>query len=143
MNLDFDWTLVVQIGFILLLWAVLKPMLFDPLLKLYEEREKKTEGTIKRARRIDEESAESKAKYDDLMAKARAEGSAVRERLRGESVRKESELLSKVRAETQKTVDASRAETQKDVDGTRTALAPHTQSIARDLATRVLGRPVS
>lgn len=142
-NLDFDWTMIVQVGFILLLWVVLKPMLFDPLLKLYEEREKKTEGTIKRARRIDEESAESKAKYDELMAKARAEGSAVRDRLRAESVRKESELLTKVRTETQRTVDEARAATQREVESTRTALAPHTQSLARDLATRVLGRPLS
>jgi F-type H+-transporting ATPase subunit b len=142
-NLDFDATLLVQVVFILVLWAVLKPMLFDPLLKLFEEREKRIEGTKKRARRIDEESAEAKAKYDDLMNQARAEGTAEREKLRAESIRKESELLTKVRGEIQHTVDEARTETQREVDSTRTALKPHTQAIARELATRVLGREVS
>jgi F-type H+-transporting ATPase subunit b len=142
-NLDLDWTILVQIAFILVLWAVLKPMLFDPMLKLFEEREKRIEGAIKKARRIDEESADAKAKYDDAMTKARGEGTAEREKLRSESLRKESELLTVVRAETQKTVDAGRGETQKEVDVTRTNLAPHTRGLAKELAGRVLGREVS
>jgi F-type H+-transporting ATPase subunit b len=97
-NLDFDATLLVQVVFLIVLWAVLKPMLFDPLLKLFEEREKRIEGAIKKARRIDEQSAEAKAQYDDAMTKARAEGSAERETVRGEGLRKESEILAGVRA---------------------------------------------
>jgi F-type H+-transporting ATPase subunit b len=142
-NLDFDATLFVQVGFILLLWVVLEPMLFQPMLKLFREREKRTEGAIKAARRIDEESAEAKSKYDDVMSQARAEATSLREKLRAESLRKESELLSKVRSETQKTLDVAREETKKDVDATRTSLQPHTRAIAKDLATRLLGREVS
>src|SRR5579885_1463819 len=104
-NLDFDATLLVQVGFIIVLWLVLKPVLFDPMLKLFEEREKRIEGAIKKARKIDEESAEAKARYDEAMAKARSEGAAERDKLTAESRRKENELLSKVRAETQKRID--------------------------------------
>jgi F-type H+-transporting ATPase subunit b len=142
-NLDLDGTFLVQVVFILVLWAVLKPILFNPLLKLFEEREKRIEGAIKKARRIDEESAEARAQYDDVMAKARGEGSAEREKLRAESLRKESELLTQVRAETQKTVDQGRGETQKEVDATRVNLAPHTRGLAKELAQRVLGREVA
>jgi len=142
-NLDFDGTVLVQVAFILILWAVLKPLLFDPLLKLYEEREKRIEGTKRRARRIDLESAEAKADYDDQMNKARAEGAAIREKLRAAGLRKESELLTKVRGEVQHTVDEARTETQREAEKTRAALVPHTQEIARDLAARVLGREVS
>ncbi|HEY1958034.1 MAG TPA: ATP synthase F0 subunit B [Polyangiaceae bacterium] len=141
-NLDFDATLFVQVGFILVLWLVLKPVLFDPMLRLYEEREKRIEGAIKKARKIDERSAEAMTEYDETMAKARAEGEAEREKLRAESVRTENELLTKVRGETQVRVDAARAETEKELEATRAALAPHTQTIARDLAKRVLGREV-
>ena len=142
-NLDFDATLFVQVGFIIVLWAVLKPVLFDPLLKLFEEREKRIEGAIKKARRIDEQSAEAKAQYDDAMTKARAEGSAEREKVRGEGLRKESEILAAVRAEVQKGLDVARQQTQKEVDATRTDLAPHTAALARHVAGRVLGREVS
>jgi F-type H+-transporting ATPase subunit b len=142
-NLDFDATLLVQVVFIIVLWAVLKPMLFDPLLKLFEEREKRIEGAIKKARRIDEQSAEAKAQYDDAMTKARAEGSAERETVRGEGLRKESEILAGVRAEVQKGLDTARQQTQKEVDATRSELAPHTTTLARHVAGRVLGREVS
>jgi len=142
-NLDFDATLFIQVGFILLLWVVLKPVLFDPMLKLFEERERRIEGNIKKARQIDDESTEANAKYEDEMAKARAEGAAEGEKLRAQGVRKEAELLGKVRDETQKRMDEARKKTQDEVAAVRSQLAAQTQSLAKDLATRVLGREVS
>ena len=142
-NLDFDATLFVQTAFIIVLWLVLKPVLFDPMLRLFEEREKRIEGAIKKARKIDEQSAEAMTEYNETMAKARAEGEGEREKLRAESVRKENELLSKVRGETQARIDAARAQTEKELEATRAQLVPHAQTIARDLAKRVLGREVS
>jgi F-type H+-transporting ATPase subunit b len=142
-NLDFDATLFVQVGFIIVLWLVLKPLLFDPMLKLFEEREKRIEGAIKKARRIDEESAEAMTSYNEQVAKARAEGAAEREKLRAEGIRKENELLTKVRTETQKKVDAAREQMGKDVAAVRASLQPKTHDLARDFAKRVLGREVT
>ncbi len=142
-NLDFDASLFVQVGFVILLWVVLKPVLFDPMLKLFEEREKRIEGNIKRAREIDGESAEAMAKYEDQMAKARAEGVAEGDKLRAEGQRKESELLGKVRSETQQRMDEARQKQQQEVAAVRVQLATTTQTLAKDLATRVLGREVS
>jgi F-type H+-transporting ATPase subunit b len=142
-NLDLDSTLFVQAAFIIVLWLVLEPVLFKPMLRLYAEREKRIEGAMKKARRIDERSAEANAEYEDAVAKARAEGAAEREKLRSDSTRKEAALLTKVRGETQERVDAARAETELELAATRAALAPHTKAIAEDLATRVLGRGVS
>ena len=142
-NLDFDATLLVQAGFIIALWLILKPLLFDPMLKLFEEREKRIEGAKLRARRIDEKSADARAEYEEAMAKSRAEGETEREKLRAEGLRKENELLAKVRAETLQRVGSARAEIDRDVAATRAALQPHTNAIAKDLAKRVLGREVS
>jgi len=142
-NLDFDATLFVQVGFLIVLWLVLKPVLFDPMLKLFEEREKRIEGAIKKARKIDEESAEAMTSYNEQIAKARAEGAAEREKLRAEGLRKESDLLTKVRGETQKKVDEARAKMQKDVAVVRADLQPQTRELAKDFAKRVLGREVT
>ena len=143
MNLDFDATIIVQVIFIIFLWVVLKPLLFDPMLKLFEEREKRIEGAIKRARKIDEESAEAMTAYNEQVAKARAEGAAEREKLRAEGLRKESDLLTKVRSDTQKKVDEARAQMQKDVAAIRASLEPKTDELAKDFAKRVLGREVT
>jgi len=142
-NLDFDATLFVQVGFLIVLWLVLKPVLFDPMLKLFEEREKRIEGAIKKARKIDEESAEAMSAYNEQVAKARAEGATEREKLRAEGLRKESDLLTKVRNETQKKVDEARTKIQKDVAVVRAELQPQTRELAKDFAKRVLGREVT
>jgi F-type H+-transporting ATPase subunit b len=142
-NLDMDATLFVQAAFILVLWLVLKPVLFDPMLKLFEEREKRIEGAVKKARRIDEKSAAANAEYEELVAQGRAAGAAERDKLRTDAARKESDLLGKIRSQTQQRVDAARAETEKELAQTRSQLVPHTNAIAKDLAKRVLGREVT
>jgi len=142
-NLDFDATMLVQVGFIIVLWLVLKPVLFDPMIKLFSEREERIEGAIKRARKIDEKSAAKKGEYDSLMAKARAEGNAERDRLRALALKRESDLLAQVRGETQERVDAARAETDAELAAARAALQPTTRDLARQVAARVLGREVS
>lgn len=142
-NLDFDATLFVQVGFIIVLWLVLKPVLFDPMLKLFEEREKRIEGAIKRARKIDEESADAMTSYNEQLAKARAEGAVEREKLRAEGLRKESDLLGKVRSDTQKKVDEARVQMQKEVAAVRASLQPKAEELAKDFAKRVLGREVT
>ncbi len=142
-TVDFDWTIVVQIAIFLFLWVVLKPLLFDPMLKLFEERERRIEGAIKQARDIDMESIEAKTKYESAMDKARAAGNAERERLKGEGLKKESELLGKVREETQAKMDAARRKAAEEATALRGELRKDQERLAKDLATRVLGREVS
>ena len=43
-DVDVDLTVFGQVALFLVLMLVLKPLLFDPLLKLFEEREKRIEG---------------------------------------------------------------------------------------------------
>lgn len=142
-SVDFDKTLFVQVGLFIVLWLALKPLLFDPMLKLFEEREKKIEGTIADARKIDFESAEAKATYDEALTKARAAGALERDRLRAEGIKKENELLTVARAASQKKLEEGRAKSQQEMDAARADLAKQRPAMARDVASRVLGREVN
>src|ERR1700693_2111638 len=71
-NVDVDLTFVVQLVLFVGLTLILKPVLFDPMLKLFEEREKRIEGAKLQARHIDEKSASALTKYESEMATARA-----------------------------------------------------------------------
>ena len=81
-QVDFDSTFLVQLVLFSLLTLVLKPLLFDPMLKLFEERERRTDGAKLQARKIDEKSASALSKYESEMAKARASANAEREKIR-------------------------------------------------------------
>lgn len=142
-TVDFDWTLFIQIGFIILLFVVLKPMLFDPMLKLFEEREKRIDGARREARKIDEESALALGKYEAAMAKARAEGNAVRDRERAAARAAEADIMANMRKDVHEYTDRARSGLAQDASRAQSELHPQARTMARALATRLLGREVS
>jgi F-type H+-transporting ATPase subunit b len=141
-NVDLDLTFLVQIPLFLLLLAVLKPLLFDPMLKLFEEREKRIEGTRLAASKEDERSAKALAKYEAVLAKARDAGAAERDTLRTEGLKREAEIMARVRAMTAATVEEGRAAIANEQKAARTSLAGEASALGRTIASRVLGREV-
>jgi F-type H+-transporting ATPase subunit b len=141
-NVDFDATTLVVVVLFIGFTLILKPVLFDPMLKLFEEREKQTDGAKLQARRIDEKSVTALTKYDDAMAKARASGSGDRDKIRAEAVKREQEILSAVRAATAKTLEDGKRAAQAEADRARASLKGEAGTMARELASRVLGREV-
>src|SRR5258708_8982529 len=89
LHVDFDTTFLVQVILFSALTLFLKPVLFDPMLKLFEERERRIDGAKLQARKIDEKSAKAASKYDAEMAKARAEAGTPPDQIRAEAVQKE------------------------------------------------------
>jgi F-type H+-transporting ATPase subunit b len=141
-SVDFDSTFLVQFVLFSALTLILKPLLFDPMLKLFEERERRTDGAKAAARKIDEKSASALTKYETEMAKARAAANAEREAIRAEGVRREQEILGAVRATTAKTVEDGKRAAAAEALRVRLALKGEAANLARDVASRVLGREV-
>ncbi|HEV3194349.1 MAG TPA: ATP synthase F0 subunit B [Polyangiaceae bacterium] len=142
-SVDFDATFLVQVVLFVALTMALKPLLFDPMLKLFEEREKLIDGSKREARRIDEKSATALAKYEAEMAKARALGNAERERVHAEALKREQEILSAARAQAARVMEEGRRAAQLQADRARATLKAESGALARDLGARVLGRQVS
>jgi F-type H+-transporting ATPase subunit b len=141
-QVDLDLTFVVQLVLFVGLMLVLKPVLFAPMLKLFEEREKRIEGAKLQARKIDEKSATALAKYETEMAKARAAASSEREKIRAHGLAQEREILGAARATTTKAVDDGKRIAHSEAERVRAALKTHAAELARDVASRVLGREV-
>lgn len=141
-SVDFDSTVVVQVVLLVALTWALKPILFDPMLKLFEEREKQTDGVRLAARRIDEKSANALATYDAEMAKARASANAEREAQRALGLKREQEILSKARAETAKVIEEGKLAVKAAADQARLTLRTQEASLVGDVATSALGRQV-
>src|SRR5687768_12524672 len=83
-NVDLDLTFIVQFllfgGFIL----VMKDLLFDPILVLFEERERRTAGAIEEARAMDEKAIALKQEYEGRLEGIRREAAVDRERVRAQ-----------------------------------------------------------
>jgi F-type H+-transporting ATPase subunit b len=141
-NVDVDLTFIVQGIFFIALTLILKPLLFDPLLKLFEEREKRTEGAKLEARQLDEKAAAALSRFEVAMGKAREAAGAEREKLRTDAARHEQEVLERVRTSTAKTVEDGKRSVHAQADRLREALRADATSLSRELASRVLGRDV-
>jgi F-type H+-transporting ATPase subunit b len=139
---DLDITVVGQVVLFLILLVVLKPMLFDPMLKLFEEREKRIEGAKLQSRKMDEASASALSKYEAEMQRARAVGNAERDKLRALGTKEENEILGKVRESTASTLDDGRKRLATEVGEVRRVLRAESASLGRELASRVLGHEV-
>ncbi len=141
-TVDLDLTFVVQLVLFVGLTLILKPVLFDPMLKLFEEREKRIDGAKVQARHMDEKSATALAKYEEEMAKARAAANAERDKIRAAALKREQDILAEVRAATTKTLEDGKRAVQTEAQRARAALKIEAAAMARDLAGRVLGREV-
>lgn len=142
-TVDLDLSLFVQLGFFLVLLFILKPTLFDPMMRLFEEREKRIEGTRHEATKEDERSAQALAKYEGILTKARDVGTAERDTLRAEGQKREQALLAQVRAEVAATLERGRAEIAQEAKAARASLDTEAKALGREAASRVLGREVS
>lgn len=142
-NVDLDASLFVQLLLFVALLFILEPLLFRPMLKLFEERENRIDKTLQKGRDLDGKSAKALAKYEAILAKARQAGAAERDKLRAEGSKKENEMLASVRAETAATLERGRATMAADANAARAQLAGEVKELGRVVASRVLGREVS
>ena len=73
---DVDATALWPVVIFVVLILALKPMLFDPMLKLFEERERRIDGAKLAARKMDIASAEALTKYETEIKKAESDGAS-------------------------------------------------------------------
>ena len=137
-DLTFLWPVIILIALVI----ILQPLLFAPMLKLFEEREKRIEGAKLAARKMDEASATALTKYEAEMTRARSAGNAERDQLRAEGLKTENEIVGKVREATAKSMGEGRKQLLEEAAQARAALGGETKSLARAMASRVLGREV-
>jgi F-type H+-transporting ATPase subunit b len=142
-NVDLDASFVVQIVLFVVLLLILKPLLFDPMMRLFEEREERIDRTIEKARKTDEASAKALSKYEAILAKAREAGSVERDQIRAQGAKKEAEVTAQVRAQTAATLEQGRAVIATETKEARAKLEAEAAGLGRAIASRVLGREVT
>jgi F-type H+-transporting ATPase subunit b len=142
-TLDFDMTFVLQMVIFGIFIIVVKPLLFDPLMKLFEERERRTEGAKVLARRMDEKAGELLRRYEGELDAVRRVAAEERDKLRAEAQRLEAQILADARTEAAKLVEDGKKKLDIERKTLRAELSARAPQIARDIASRVLGREIA
>jgi F-type H+-transporting ATPase subunit b len=139
-DLDFNHVVVFQVVIFVFLIAVLKPLLFDPMLKVFGLREERTEGARTQARELEEEAGELLTRYEAELSRVSQAAAAERDRVRAEAAKLEAQILSEARGAAGKIVEEGRKRIETEVNGIRFDLGKQSERLAGDIATRVLGR---
>ena len=143
MNIDFDLTFLGQMVVFSVLIVLLKPLLYDPILRLFEEREKRTDGAKADARSMQEKAGELLRKYEHELEKVHRVAAEERDRVRGETARLEAEQMNEARALAAKIIDEGRERIEEEIHSIKFELGRDSERLARDIAGRVLGREVT
>lgn len=138
--ISLDISLVYQIVLFLVLWFVLNKVLFRPYLRLLEEREAKTAGASHDAADLEREGARLKAQYEERVAQAQAAGGAAKEAILQEARQRREQVLIQARQEATATLELARREIASQVAGERQLAAAEAATVARQMASKILGR---
>lgn len=142
-TVDFDKTVFVQMAIFALLILVLKPLLFDPMLRVFALREERTDGAKADARAMQERAAEILSNYEAEVARVRADATTERDRLRKETGQLEARILAEGRAAAESITQEGRTRMAQEVEAFQVELEHQARAAAKDVASRVLRREVS
>ena len=141
--ISIDFSLVVQIVLFLILWNILRRVLFGPVGRLMAERERRTEGAHGEARSMVEDGKELQAQYDAAIAKARTEGEVIKSQIRDEALKARNVILSQGRDAATQKIHEIREEVRKELEAARSVAATNADALAQEMAEKVLGRKLT
>jgi F-type H+-transporting ATPase subunit b len=141
-TLDFDNTVILQAALFTLLILILKPLLFDPMLRVFALREERTEGAKATARELQERAGELLTKYENELSRVARSAAEERDKLRAETARLEAEIMREGRDAVAKIIDQGRKSIEAEVDKIRFDLGRESERTASLIVARVLGREV-
>jgi F-type H+-transporting ATPase subunit b len=140
--ISLDYSVIYQIVLFLVVLIVLSKVLFRPYLILLEERERETTGAQHDLSELEHEATQLRAQYEDKIAQAQAAGYAAKEAILQEARQQRETVLNQARQEAMSTLEGVRRELASQMQKERQLAATEIRTIAREMASKILGRNV-
>ena len=138
-----DLSVVWVIFFVLLLTAVLNRLLFKPLMRVMEERQRAISSARELAERSADEARRAAAEFDQKTGEARAELYRQMDEMRRTALDERAAIMSRTRAEAESEIAAASAKLQAEADEARRRLSTDAETLGAAVAERILGRKAS
>ncbi|MGZ8496096.1 MAG: ATP synthase F0 subunit B [Candidatus Binatia bacterium] len=137
-----DYSIVYQMVLFVVLWLILNKLLFQPYLRLLEEREHKTTGAQHDSVDLEHEGAKLKAQFDEQIAQGQAVGYAAKEAINQDARQQREKILGQARDAATRTLDQVRQEVAAAMEQEKRLAAAEVSAVAADMVHKVLGRRV-
>ncbi len=140
---DFVVTVPVLIIFFVVVTLIVNPLIFQPLMKVMDEREERIDGARRRADQVQQQAEEALGRYEESIRAAHDEATGERRR-RMDAAREELVRLTNLaKEEAQREVTRAREELSTLADEARESLREAAGDLAALAAERILGRSLA
>ena len=138
-----DLSVVWVIFFVLLLTFVLNRLLFKPLLRVMEERQRAITSARELAERSAHEARRASAEFDRKTGEARAELYRQMDEMRRTALDERAAIMDRTRAEAESEIAAASGKLQVEAEEARRRLSTDAEALGAAVAERILGRKAS
>ena len=136
-------SVVWVIFFVLLLTVVLDRLLFKPLLRVMEERQRAVSSARELAERSANEARLAAAEFDRRTGEARADLYRQMDEMRRAAMDERATILSRTRSEAEAEIAAASTKLQAEAEEARRRLSADADALGAAVAERILGRKAS
>lgn len=141
--IDIDWTIAVQAVLFFLMFVLANKLLFQPFMRLREQRIAGIDGARAEAERMNAEAEAKLVDYEQKLAVARGKAADEQRKIRAEASKHEQDVTEAGRKQAQAALDAATAKVKSETEAARAELAPRADAIARQMVKQLLGREVA
>ncbi len=140
--IDLNYTLLIQMINFLLLIFILNLLLYKPITKIIDERNKKIEDSKSEVESLDEQAELKIADYEEKMRQARQEAMSQRNEVKEEGEEAGKEIVEATRGEISTMIEGFKATLANEREAARNVLRDQAKKIAVEISEKVLGRGV-
>jgi F-type H+-transporting ATPase subunit b len=137
---DIDATVLVQLAVFLVMFLILRLLLFRPVLRLIEARREATLGVQKRAAEVLAEAEGLATDLERQLLDVRTAAGGERERMLDQARQQERKVIVALRDECRTLVTQASARAEEDFQEVRQQLRANVPQLARFVSSRILGR---
>lgn len=141
--IQLDFSVLTQIILFIGLWLILRRVLFEPYMRLLQNREQRTDGLQAQAETLTREGQQLQAEYEAAIARAREEGESIKNEIRGEAEQARERIVSEGQSIASQTLQAVRQEIARDMTAARERTAKEAEALASEMVEKVLGRKIA
>ena len=141
--IDLDITLLYQIGGFFVLYFILNAVLYKPVLKILDERDKNIRGTKQEAEILEAELQKRLMDYEKKLNEAKARAQEERLRIRQEGLDKEREIIENERKDAHDSLLQAKTKLESEIKSTLIRLKDESRVISKGIAERILDRKVA
>jgi len=138
--IDIDGTIFVQLGIFAIAFLLFRPLIFKPMVALFEAREQATHGEKLEAQRLQDEAAAMLEECEEGRRRARREGGEDFDRLVADGKKLARALLNKVSGETNAQLAEADARIGSEATRLRSELERDLPTLAQGIAKKFLHR---